>query len=156
MHRVDEVGERIRVRLYPEMLKRRILVDVHLVGPAGKQLFDRLSSLGSYDDGLDGVVDLRGKLARLAEELEPHGMESAVRRDLGDDGDAAPLRLVYAGLGVVHELERPAALPDAQTAHAAARADLKFACAVLAYRPERTERLRRIAVGYLRLVYLYV
>ena len=156
MDGVYEVLERIGVGLYPEVLERGVLVDVHLVGSAGEHLLDGLAGLRADDDGQHGVVDLRRELARLAEELQPHGMERAVRRDLGDDGDAAPLRLVHAGLGVVDELERPAALADAQAAHAAAHADFKLARAVLGNRPERTQRLRRLAVGYLRLVYLDV
>ena len=153
---VDEVGERIRVRLYPEFPERGVFVDVDLVGSVRHELFDGLRRVRADDDRLHGMVDLRGEFPRLAEEFKPDGMQRAVRSHLRDHRDPAPFRLVHARRGVVDELERAAALAQAQAAHAAAGADLQLPGRVLGNGAEGTQRLGRVPVVNHFLVDLYV
>ena len=122
MDAVYEVLQQRGVGFDAEKGERGVVVEEDLVGAMAQQLLGRGLGVGAEDDGVHGVVDLRGELARLAEQFERDRVERAVL-DFRDDGDAAPERLVDAGGGVVHELEDVAVLAHALAAHAAARAD---------------------------------
>ena len=126
MDAVYEVLEQRGVWFDAEKGERGVVVEEDLVGAVAQKLLGRGLRVGADGDDVDGVFDLSGEFARLAEQFERDGMERAVL-DLGDDGDAAPERLVDAGGGVVDELEDVAMLAHALAAHAAARADGELA-----------------------------
>ena len=105
------------------MRKLLLIVEINLIRAVFRKRCRRFRKIVSDQQAADLLRDFPGKLPRLSEQFQRHGMHGGADH-FRHDGNPLPLRLVRAGGGVVLDIFKDAvALFAADAAHAAGGVD---------------------------------